>query len=196
MTEKMNTNPSVSEANAEIMTAAADTTSVVSAADAEMHASSEACETAAAVEAVRTPHPLSIDEIKEIIPHRYPFLLIDQVVDYEPGKFADARKCVTVNEPFFQGHFPQYPVMPGVLIIEALAQTGAVALLSMPANKGKIALFGGIKNARFKKQVRPGDVLELHCELTRMHGPVGMGTAVATVNGKTAVQAELTFAVQ
>ena len=143
-----------------------------------------------------TAHPLSVDEIKEIIPHRYPFLLIDQVVDYEPGKFADARKCVTVNEPFFQGHFPQYPVMPGVLIIEALAQTGAVALLSMPANKGKIALFGGIKNARFKKQVRPGDVLELHCELTRMHGPVGMGTAVATVNGKTAVQAELTFAVQ
>ena len=145
---------------------------------------------------VRIPQPLSVDEIKDIIPHRYPFLLIDQVVDYEPGKFADARKCVTVNEPFFQGHFPQYPVMPGVLIIEALAQTGAVALLSMPENKGKIALFGGIKNARFKKQVRPGDVLELHCELTRMHGPVGMGTAVAKVNGKTAVQAELTFAVQ
>ncbi len=186
MTEEMNTNPSVSEANAEIMTAAA----------AEMHASSEAGENAATVEEVRTAHPLSVDEIKEIIPHRYPFLLIDQVVDYEPGKFADARKCVTVNEPFFQGHFPQYPVMPGVLIIEALAQTGAVALLSMPANKGKIALFGGIKNARFKKQVRPGDVLELHCELIRMHGPVGMGTAVATVNGKTAVQAELTFAVQ
>ena len=192
MTEEMNTNPSVSEANAEIMTAAAETAS----AEAEMHASSEAGENVAAVEEVRTAHPLSVDEIKEIIPHRYPFLLIDQVVDYEPGKFADARKCVTVNEPFFQGHFPQYPVMPGVLIIEALAQTGAVALLSMPANKGKIALFGGIKNARFKKQVRPGDVLELHCELTRMHGPVGMGTAVATINGKTAVQAELTFAVQ
>lgn len=192
MTEEMNTNPSVSEANAEIMTAPAGTTSVASAADAEMHAPSGAGENAA----IRTPHPLSVDEIKEIIPHRYPFLLIDQVVDYEPGKFADARKCVTVNEPFFQGHFPQYPVMPGVLIIEALAQTGAVALLSMPENKGKIALFGGIKNARFKKQVRPGDVLELHCELTRMHGPVGMGTAVATVNGKTAVQAELTFAVQ
>ena len=193
MTEEMNTNPSVFEATAERMTAPADTTS---ASDTELHASSEAGENAAAVEAVRTAHPLSVDEIKEIIPHRYPFLLIDQVVDYEPGKFADARKCVTVNEPFFQGHFPQYPVMPGVLIIEALAQTGAVALLSMPANKGKIALFGGIKNARFKKQVRPGDVLELHCELTRMHGPVGMGTAVATVNGKIAVQAELTFAVQ
>lgn len=194
MTEEMNTNPSVSEANAEIMTAPAGSASAE--ANAETHAFSEAGENAAAVEAARTAQPLSVDEIKEIIPHRYPFLLIDQVVDYEPGKFADARKCVTVNEPFFQGHFPQYPVMPGVLIIEALAQTGAVALLSMPANKGKIALFGGIKNARFKKQVRPGDVLELHCELTRMHGPVGMGTAVATVNGKTAVQAELTFAVQ
>lgn len=194
MTEEMNTNPSVSEANAEIMTAPAGSASAE--ANAEMHASSEAGENAAVVEAARTAQPLSVDEIKEIIPHRYPFLLIDQVVDYEPGKFADARKCVTVNEPFFQGHFPQYPVMPGVLIIEALAQTGAVALLSMPENKGKIALFGGIKNARFKKQVRPGDVLELHCELTRMHGPVGMGTAVATVNGKTAVQAELTFAVQ
>lgn len=194
MTEEMNTKPSVSETNAEIMTALAGSASAE--ANAEMHASSEAGENAASVEVARTPQPLSVDEIKEIIPHRYPFLLIDQVVDYEPGKFADARKCVTVNEPFFQGHFPQYPVMPGVLIIEALAQTGAVALLSMPENKGKIALFGGIKNARFKKQVRPGDVLELHCELTRMHGPVGMGTAVATVNGKTAVQAELTFAVQ
>lgn len=194
MTEEMNTNPSVSEANAEIMTVPAGSASAE--ANAETHAFSEAGENAAAVEAARTAQPLSVDEIKEIIPHRYPFLLIDQVVDYEPGKFADARKCVTVNEPFFQGHFPQYPVMPGVLIIEALAQTGAVALLSMPENKGKIALFGGIKNARFKKQVRPGDVLELHCELTRMHGPVGMGTAVATVNGKTAVQAELTFAVQ
>lgn len=144
----------------------------------------------------RSPRSLNIDEIKKIIPHRYPFLLIDHVNDYEPGRFADARKCVSVNEPFFQGHFPEYPVMPGVLIIEALAQTGAVALLSMPENQGKIALFGGIKNARFKRQVRPGDVLELHCELTRMHGPVGMGTATATVDGKTAVVAELTFAVQ
>ena len=103
----------------------------------------------------QTPHPLSVDEIKEIIPHRYPFLLIDQVVDYEPGKFADARKCVTVNEPFFQGHFPQYPVMPGVLIIEALAQTGAVALLSMPANKGKIALFVGFISSVMTSPFRP-----------------------------------------
>ena len=145
---------------------------------------------------VRLPKELNIEEIKKIIPHRYPFLLIDHVNDFEPGKFADATKCVSVNEPFFQGHFPEYPVMPGVLIIEALAQTGAVALLSMPENQGKIALFGGIKNARFKRQVRPGDVLELHCELTRMHGPVGIGTATALVGGRTAVVAELTFAIQ
>ncbi|SEA14833.1 3-hydroxyacyl-[acyl-carrier-protein] dehydratase [Oribacterium sp. KHPX15] len=143
----------------------------------------------------RKPQELGIEEIKNIIPHRYPFLLIDHVNDYEPGKFADATKCVSVNEPFFQGHFPEYPVMPGVLIIEALAQTGAVALLSIPENKGKIALFGGIKNARFKRQVRPGDVLKLHCELTKMHGPVGIGTAKATVDGKVAVVAELTFAI-
>ena len=134
------------------------------------------------------------EEILKIIPHRYPFLLIDQVVDYEPGKFADARKCVTVNEPFFQGHFPQYPVMPGVLIIEALAQTGAVALLSMPANKGKIALFGGIKNARFRRQVTPGDVLELECTILKQKGPVAVAEAKATVGGQLAVSAELTFA--
>ena len=103
-------------------------------------------------------------------------------------------KCVTANEPFFQGHFPGYKVMPGVLIIEALAQVGAVAILSVPENKGKLALFGGIKNARFKRQVRPGDVLELECELTAQRGPVGFGTATATVNGKTVCKAELTFA--
>ncbi len=142
------------------------------------------------------PKTLTIDEIKGILPHRYPFLLIDRIKDYAPGEFAIAEKCVTVNEPFFQGHFPEYPVMPGVLIIEALAQTGAVALLSMPENRGKLALFGGIKNARFKKQVRPGDVLELSCRLVRMHGPVGIGEAVARVNGKIAAQAELTFALQ
>lgn len=142
------------------------------------------------------PKTLTIDEIKGILPHRYPFLLIDRIKDYAPGEFAIAEKCVTVNEPFFQGHFPEYPVMPGVLIIEALAQAGAVALLSMPENRGKLALFGGIKNARFKKQVRPGDVLELSCRLVRMHGPVGIGEAVARVNGKIAAQAELTFALQ
>ena len=142
------------------------------------------------------PQTLNIDEIKAILPHRYPFLLIDRIKDYVPGQFAIAEKCVTVNEPFFQGHFPDYPVMPGVLIIEALAQTGAVALLSMPENRGRLALFGGIKNARFKKQVRPGDVLELSCRLVRMHGPVGIGEAAARVNGKVVAQAELTFALQ
>ena len=101
----------------------------------------------------------------------------------------------TVNEPFFTGHFPQYRVMPGVLIIEALAQVGAVAILSLPENKGKLAFFGGIKNARFKKQVRPGDVLELSCELIERRGPIGFGKAVAKVDGKVAAQGELTFAV-
>ena len=139
---------------------------------------------------------LNQDEIKAIIPHREPFLLVDEIEEMEPGVKAVGYKNVTGEEGFFRGHFPEYPVMPGVLIIEALAQTGAVALLSMPENKGKIALFGGIRNARFKRQVRPGDVLEFRCELTKMHGPVGIGTATATVEGKTAVVAELTFAVQ
>ena len=139
---------------------------------------------------------LNIEEIKAIIPHRYPFLLIDEIQDYEAGEFAVAKKCVTINEPFFQGHFPSYPVMPGVLILEALAQTGAVALLALPENKGKIALFGGIKNCKFKKQVRPGDVLELSCRVVNRKGPVGIGEAEAKVDGKTVVKAELTFAVQ
>ena len=106
---------------------------------------------------------LNSNQIAEIIPHRYPFALVDRIVDGEVGKWAKGIKCVTVNEPFFQGHFPQYHVMPGVLIIEALAQVGAVTMLSMPENKGKIGLFGGIKNARFRRQVTPGDVLELEC---------------------------------
>ena len=95
------------------------------------------------------------DEIAKILPHRYPFALVDRIVDGEEGKWAKGIKCVTVNEPFFQGHFPQYHVMPGVLIVEAMAQVGGVALLSMPENKGKLALFGGIKNARFRRQVTP-----------------------------------------
>ena len=115
------------------------------------------------------------DEIAKILPHRYPFALVDRIVDGEEGKWAKAIKCVTVNEPFFQGHFPQYHVMPGVLIVEAMAQVGGVALLSMPENKGKLALFGGIKNARFRRQVTPGDVLEIECTLTKQKGPVGIG---------------------
>lgn len=138
---------------------------------------------------------LNIQQIMEILPHRPPFLLVDKITDYVPGEWAKGIKAVTVNEPFFTGHFPQYKVMPGVLIIEALAQVGAVAILSLPENKGKLAFFGGIKNARFKKQVRPGDVLELSCELIERRGPVGFGKAVAKVDGKVAAQGELTFAV-
>ena len=137
---------------------------------------------------------LNSNQIAEIIPHRYPFALVDRIVDGEVGKWAKGIKCVTVNEPFFQGHFPQYHVMPGVLIIEALAQVGAVAILTEAGNQGKLALFGGIKNARFKQQVRPGDVLELSCQLTARRGPVGFGTAEARVDGKLACKAELTFA--
>jgi len=136
---------------------------------------------------------LDIEQIKGLLPHRYPFLLIDRVLDYEPGSWACAIKNVTANEPFFAGHFPGQAVMPGVLILEALAQTGAVALLSEPGNEGRIALFGGVKNARFKTMVRPGDVLELECRLTKRRGPVGFGEAVATVDGAIACKAEVSF---
>ena len=137
---------------------------------------------------------LNIDQIEAILPHRYPFLLVDRITECTPGEGAKGLKCVTANEPFFPGHFPGFRVMPGVLIIEALAQVGAVALLTQEENQGKLALFGGIKNARFKRQVRPGDVLELSCQLTARKGPVGFGTAEARVEGKLACKAELTFA--
>ena len=137
---------------------------------------------------------LNIDQIEAILPHRYPFLLVDRITECTPGEGAKGLKCVTANEPFFPGHFPGFRVMPGVLIIEALAQVGAVALLTQEGNQGKLALFGGIKNARFKRQVRPGDVLELSCQLTARKGPVGFGTAEARVDGKLACKAELTFA--
>ena len=138
---------------------------------------------------------LNSNEIAEILPHRYPFALVDRITDGESGVWAKGIKCVSVGEPFFCGHFPQKHVMPGVLILEALAQVGAVAILSLPENRGKIALFGGVKNARFKRQVIPGDVLELECTLTKRRGPVGVGEAKATVDGKVVATAELTFAI-
>ena len=137
---------------------------------------------------------LNIDQIEALLPHRYPFLLVDKITECVPGQEAKGIKCVTANEPFFQGHFPGFKVMPGVLIIEALAQVGAVAILTEEESKGRLALFGGIKNARFKRQVCPGDVLELSCQLTARKGPVGFGTAEARVGGKLACKAELTFA--
>ena len=139
---------------------------------------------------------LSHTEIEKILPHRYPMLLVDRIVDFEEGKWAKGIRCVSANEQFFCGHFPEYAVMPGVLILEALAQTGAVALLSLPENKGKIAFFGGVKSARFRTQVVPGDVLMLSCELTALRGSVGFGKAVATVDGKIAAEAELSFVLQ
>ncbi len=140
-------------------------------------------------------HELGSEEIASIIPHRYPFALVDRIIDYEPGAWAIGRKCVSRDEPFFAGHFPGRPVMPGVLIVEALAQTGAVAALCLPENKGKIALFGAIKNARFKRMVVPGDVLELRCEMVRQKGPVGVAEAEAYVDGELAAKASITFSI-
>ena len=139
---------------------------------------------------------LNSNQIQEILPHRYPFLLVDRITECEPGKSATGIKCVSANESQFMGHFPQKHVMPGVLIIEALAQTGAVALLAEEKNKGKIAYFGGIKQARFKRQVIPGEVLTLKCEIISSKGPVGIGKAEAYVGDQLAVTVELTFAIQ
>ena len=138
---------------------------------------------------------LNTKQIMEILPHRAPFLLVDRIDELEPGKRAVGCKAVSYNEPFFQGHFPQEPVMPGVLILEALAQTGAVAILSLPENHGKLVLFGGIDQARFKGRVLPGDVLLLETEIIKRKGPIGVGSAKATVNGKLVAKAELTFAI-
>lgn len=138
---------------------------------------------------------LTKEQIKEIIPHRDPFLLIDEVLDFQPGKRARAVKHVSADEPYFAGHFPNYPVMPGVLIIEAMAQTGGIVMLSLPENRGKLALFGGIKEARFLRQVRPGDTLELECEIDRVRGSIGIGSAIARVDGTPVCHAKITFAI-
>jgi 3-hydroxyacyl-[acyl-carrier-protein] dehydratase len=138
---------------------------------------------------------MNIEQIMDVIPHRYPFLLIDTIEEITDGKRAVGKKCVSGNEQFFQGHFPGNPVMPGVLIIEALAQVGAVALLSCPDLKGKTAYFAGIDNARFRKKVIPGDVLKLETEIIKIKGPMGIGNAVATVDGVRVAEARLTFAI-
>lgn len=139
---------------------------------------------------------MDINEIKDIIPHRYPFLLVDKVLEIEEGQRVVGIKNVTVNEPFFQGHFPDYPVMPGVLIVEALAQAGAIAILGKEENRGKLGFLAGIDKCRFKRQVKPGDQLKLEVEIIRVKGPIGKGKAVATVDGELACEAEITFAIK
>ncbi|CAG5091463.1 (3R)-hydroxymyristoyl-[acyl-carrier-protein] dehydratase 2 [Thermobacillus xylanilyticus] len=137
---------------------------------------------------------MDVRQIQAIIPHRPPFLLIDRILEVEPGVRAVGLKNVTMNEPFFAGHFPDFPVMPGVLIVEALAQVGAAAILMVEANRGKIAMFAGIDNLRFRGQVTPGDTLTLSVEIIRLKGPIGKGKAVASVDGKTVVEGEIMFA--
>ena len=138
--------------------------------------------------------PLGPATIRELIPHRYPFLLVDRIDEIEPGVRAVGVKNVTQNEPFFEGHFPDYPVMPGVLIVEALAQVGAVGVMALEEFRGKLALFAGIDGVRFRRQVIPGDVLTMEVEISRLKGRVGRGKGGATVNGERVCEAELMFA--
>lgn len=137
---------------------------------------------------------MDIMQIQEIIPHRPPFLLVDKILEVEPGKRAVGLKNVTMNEPFFVGHFPGYPVMPGVLIVEALAQVGSVAMLVVEENRGKLGFFAGIDEFRFRGQVKPGDILTLEVEITRLKGPIGKGRAVAKVGDNVVAEGELMFA--
>lgn len=136
------------------------------------------------------------NQIREILPHRYPFLLIDRVVDIIDDKKVIAIKCVSQNEPFFQGHFPQAPIMPGVLQLEAMAQAGAIAILRREENKGKLAIFAGANNVKWRKMIVPGDVLEIEVELTKQKGPFGFGEGTIKVDGKVACQAEISFVIQ
>lgn len=138
---------------------------------------------------------LNTEEIEKILPHRYPFLLVDRVTELVEGKSVKAYKNVTINEPFFQGHFPGKPIMPGVLILEALAQAGAVAILKMDEYAGRIPLFAGANKVRWKRKVVPGDKLELSLEITRLRSNIGMGKALATVDGEVACEAEIMFAI-
>ena len=140
--------------------------------------------------------PLGKEELEAILPHRDPFLMIDEVIDLEPGKRAVARKTVRADEWVLAGHFPGRPIMPGVLMVEGLAQTGAVIVLTLEENRGKMVLFGGIDDVRFKRVVEPGDTLEYACELEAMRGPIGRGKIKATVDGKLAVRGTLIFAVE
>ena len=138
---------------------------------------------------------LEAKDIREIIPHRYPFLLVDRVTEIVEGKSAKGYKNVSINEEFFQGHFPEYPVMPGVLILEALAQLGAIVVLGQEANKGKIAFLAGADKVRWKKQVTPGDRLDLSIEIIKIKGPIGIGKGIATVDGEKACEGEIMFAI-
>lgn len=144
----------------------------------------------------KLPHELDTVAIQKILPHRYPLLLVDRILDYVPGEFAIGRKNVTVNEEFFQGHFPDNPVMPGALILEALAQTGAIALLSLPTFAGKTAYFGGVRKVKFRHMVRPGDSLRLEVQLDKLHGNAGLGHAQALVEDQVACSGDLIFAIQ
>ena len=143
-----------------------------------------------------TPITMNYEEILKMLPHRYPFLLIDRITECIPGKYSKGYKNVSFNEPFFQGHFPNNPIMPGVLQVEALAQTSAPILMTMEEYKGKLTLFAGIESAKFKNIVRPGDRLDMEIELLKIKGPIGKCHAIGKVDGKVAVEADMTVAMK